>query len=648
MAYVSDVKPDSDANSVPGDDHCPSVLAQRWQLKARRSLTPRQGSAGPQGRRANSGCLCCADRAQLQEEAAEGRMEPGPCRKQASCVLRKLRRERLHAEEAGAPPSHRGNLPESPPAPLPFSQDVQTNSSPLHGLVEGGSSQLALGPNRFQPVTSTQRPGEEGRAAREPGAGSGSPTPRHPPGDPLPVAALRNQSSGERAPEGPVTPSKEGGGQRNPIDPEALRRLQKSLLQEEEEEEEEDGDMYRTCTLLKPCKCPSVMQLVKPHYQNIKATSGDDHRPSILAQRRQLKARRNLTPCRASAGAQGGRANSGCLFCADKAKQQREQEGTEGRKEFGESSSTAALRRQQTYNVLQKLRNERLRRNEARMLQGHRRDLSEMPPAPLLFSRDTQTTTLSHHCWVEAQSGQPAAIPAMGPGRLQSVTSSRHQGVTGKARGRPGAGNHPPTVRCALQGLLPVRVPWRQRLGKPVPEQPAPCSEHGERQRALADPEELQRSLLQEEEDEEEGDMCRICLVPGGTLLNPLLEPCKCVGSLQFVHQDCLKEWLKAKVMSGAELAAVTSCELCQHALKLDFDNFDVNKFYHEQAACQEQASDPNLLVATLLHLYEQRFGEFVQLLNGNTTSHQFTTVNPQPGRDRTNTQNSDSEAGAW
>jgi hypothetical protein len=57
-------------------------------------------------------------------------------------------------------------------------------------------------------------------------------------------------------------------------------------------------------------------------------------------------------------------------------------------------------------------------------------------------------------------------------------------------------------------------------------------------------------SLLEEDYEEEE-DLCRICQIAGGSPTNPLLEPCGCVGSLQFVHQECLKKWLKVKITSG-------------------------------------------------------------------------------------------------
>lgn len=43
--------------------------------------------------------------------------------------------------------------------------------------------------------------------------------------------------------------------------------------------------------------------------------------------------------------------------------------------------------------------------------------------------------------------------------------------------------------------------------------------------------------------DEDEGDVCRICRNPGDND-NPLRYPCACSGSIKFVHQDCLLQWL--------------------------------------------------------------------------------------------------------
>jgi len=45
------------------------------------------------------------------------------------------------------------------------------------------------------------------------------------------------------------------------------------------------------------------------------------------------------------------------------------------------------------------------------------------------------------------------------------------------------------------------------------------------------------------EDDDEEEDVCRICRNPGDAD-NPLRYPCACSGSIKFVHQDCLLQWL--------------------------------------------------------------------------------------------------------
>lgn len=45
------------------------------------------------------------------------------------------------------------------------------------------------------------------------------------------------------------------------------------------------------------------------------------------------------------------------------------------------------------------------------------------------------------------------------------------------------------------------------------------------------------------DDEDEEGDVCRICRNPGD-VDNPLRYPCACSGSIKFVHQDCLLQWL--------------------------------------------------------------------------------------------------------
>lgn len=70
-------------------------------------------------------------------------------------------------------------------------------------------------------------------------------------------------------------------------------------------------------------------------------------------------------------------------------------------------------------------------------------------------------------------------------------------------------------------------------------------------------PEDETRSPGKYDEEEDEGDVCRICRNPGDAE-NPLRYPCACSGSIKFVHQDCLLQWLNH---SNAR-----QCEVCKYA----------------------------------------------------------------------------------
>uniref|UniRef100_A0A8C9U3D9 E3 ubiquitin-protein ligase MARCHF6 n=1 Tax=Scleropages formosus TaxID=113540 RepID=A0A8C9U3D9_SCLFO len=55
---------------------------------------------------------------------------------------------------------------------------------------------------------------------------------------------------------------------------------------------------------------------------------------------------------------------------------------------------------------------------------------------------------------------------------------------------------------------------------------------------------------------QQEADICRVCRSEG-TPDKPLYHPCVCTGSIKFIHQECLVQWLKH---SRKEY-----CELCKH-----------------------------------------------------------------------------------
>ncbi|KAG8001299.1 E3 ubiquitin-protein ligase MARCH7 [Nibea albiflora] len=121
----------------------------------------------------------------------------------------------------------------------------------------------------------------------------------------------------------------------------------------------------------------------------------------------------------------------------------------------------------------------------------------------------------------------------------------------------------------------------------------------------------IKERLLLEDSDEEEGDLCRICQMGEESMSNPLIQPCRCTGSLQYVHQECIKRWLRSKIGSGTNLEAITTCELCKEKLRLNIDNFDIQELYrtHVQSEYDEFISS-GLYLVVLLHFCEQRFSD--------------------------------------
>ncbi|XP_063816088.1 probable E3 ubiquitin-protein ligase MARCHF10 [Pseudophryne corroboree] len=135
-----------------------------------------------------------------------------------------------------------------------------------------------------------------------------------------------------------------------------------------------------------------------------------------------------------------------------------------------------------------------------------------------------------------------------------------------------------------------------------------------EKLKKLQEREVFSLSLL-EEDSEEEGDLCRICLMGGETTENHLIAPCQCTGSLEYVHTECMKKWLMAKIKSGAELSVVRTCEMCKQRVECDIEGFNLDEQYrkHQQT---KATLNPSLYLVLLLHLYQQRYEELLRLSN--------------------------------
>ncbi|KAF2360523.1 Zinc finger RING-CH-type [Trinorchestia longiramus] len=55
---------------------------------------------------------------------------------------------------------------------------------------------------------------------------------------------------------------------------------------------------------------------------------------------------------------------------------------------------------------------------------------------------------------------------------------------------------------------------------------------------------------------------CRICHLPEGDGVETLISPCRCSGTMEFIHHGCLMKWLE---VSGSRSRQLPTCELCNY-----------------------------------------------------------------------------------
>ena len=78
--------------------------------------------------------------------------------------------------------------------------------------------------------------------------------------------------------------------------------------------------------------------------------------------------------------------------------------------------------------------------------------------------------------------------------------------------------------------------------------------------------------------------VCRICLMEDNEVDNPLFAPCKCAGSMRFIHHQCLKTWFANKrVMKQTQIVTTffwknLECELCKTAYPYETRSLDGKK----------------------------------------------------------------------
>ncbi|KFP74979.1 E3 ubiquitin-protein ligase MARCH7, partial [Apaloderma vittatum] len=244
----------------------------------------------------------------------------------------------------------------------------------------------------------------------------------------------------------------------------------------------------------------------------------------------------------------------------------------------------------------------------------------------------SDATTRSQHVFRRRESGEETSLEASDSPRRASVSRPPTPAVSGipTATASPPDSAHsrrssgilpgslfrfavPPALGSSLSDNLMITVDiipsgWSQSDGQESGKSKVPPSR---------DPERLQKikeSLLLEDSEDEEGDLCRICQMSSSSSDNLLIEPCKCTGSLQYVHQECMKKWLQSKINSGSSLEAVTTCELCKEKLHLNLEDFDIHELYraHANEQVNYEFISSGLYLVVLLHLCEQRFSDML------------------------------------
>ncbi|XP_029691533.1 E3 ubiquitin-protein ligase MARCHF8 isoform X2 [Takifugu rubripes] len=75
------------------------------------------------------------------------------------------------------------------------------------------------------------------------------------------------------------------------------------------------------------------------------------------------------------------------------------------------------------------------------------------------------------------------------------------------------------------------------------------------------------------------GDCCRICHCEGDE--GPLITPCHCTGSLRFVHQFCLQQWIKS--------SDTRCCELCKYEFIMETKLKPLRKWEKLQMTASER-----------------------------------------------------------
>jgi len=74
---------------------------------------------------------------------------------------------------------------------------------------------------------------------------------------------------------------------------------------------------------------------------------------------------------------------------------------------------------------------------------------------------------------------------------------------------------------------------------------------------------------------------CRICQETGG---DEFLQPCKCTGSIRYVHRKCLADWLNYTWRTGKTNEGGTSCTICGQLFLVKWERPHLGQYIFERS----------------------------------------------------------------
>jgi E3 ubiquitin-protein ligase DOA10 len=100
---------------------------------------------------------------------------------------------------------------------------------------------------------------------------------------------------------------------------------------------------------------------------------------------------------------------------------------------------------------------------------------------------------------------------------------------------------------------------------------------------------------------------CRYCLSTEN--LENLIIPCNCEGSLKYVHQSCLKQWIEAqkihKILTFEYLFTIP-CEICKYNIRctLSFENNPLIAFLKSIICCVNSFKNIGMFLVQVMMIY--------------------------------------------